>query len=79
MVGELAAPVLAGGSREGGRVLTGHPTEVPQLDLPKNTSEQNKHLGEPCGGLQSHAWCIHFAHFATKAGGHPGHTRSTLA
>lgn len=62
--------------REGGRVLRGHPAEMPRLALPKNTSGQTEHLGEPSGGLESPVWGRGSANLATKAGGHPCRTRS---
>lgn len=62
--------------REGWRVLMVCPTEVSQLALPKSTSKKTEHLGEPGGGLQSPVWGGPSAYLATKAGGHPGHTRS---
>ena len=74
--GEAAAPVLAGHSGEGGRVLTGHPAEMPWLTILRSTSGQTEHLGEPGRGLWSPSWGRHSAHLTTKAGGYPCHTRS---
>lgn len=43
-------------AQQGERVLMGHLAEMPQLALPKTTSEETKHLTESGRGLQSPIW-----------------------